>query len=851
VDHQSSHRLPRGVTPSHYDLVLTPDLDAATFTGTVTVTIDVAEATDEVVLNAEELEIASVALTTADGETRTGTAELIGDQRAVLHFVSPVPAGTGHLLELTFSGVLNDKLHGFYRSSFVDDQGNTRVIATTQFEPADARRALPCWDEPDFKATFAVTLVVDDELTAISNGDIVSTEPVEGGRRRVRFATTMRMSTYLLAFIVGPFELTEPVDVDGVPLRIAAPPGRDALTPYATEVAVHALRFLAGYFDLAYPHDKIDHVAIPDFAFGAMENLGCVTYRETALLVDAERASQLELQRVATVVAHETAHMWFGDLVTMKWWNGIWLNEAFATFMELTTTHALRPDWDVWTAFGLGRSEAMNIDGLQATRPVEFAVNRPEDAEAMFDVLTYQKGGAVLRMLEQYLGPDVFRRGIAGYLDEHQYGNTETADLWNAIESTSGEPVRQTMDSWILQGGYPLLTVSPSGDGRSIVITQERFLYRGEDLDARWVVPINLRASVGGTVVHHKLLLEGDSATVSFDAAPDWVILNDGAWGFYRVRYDTELLRGLLATRCQGTTPLERMALVADTWALVLSGRAELEDLFAVLRALRDEDEGDVWAAMSTPLRTLDLVVAEEDRPALQAFVQELVGPAFAKVGWDPADGEPPRQGTLRSRLVTALGVLGADPAVGAEAQDRFSRYLRDGTGLSPDVLTAAVNVAVASGDTAVWETVFEQYQASSNPQERIRYLIALTATADQTLLAQLLDATLTATIRTQDAASVIAGVLGSRAGGPLAWEWLTRRWEEIRDRLPSNMLVRVLEGVTALVGDGFDDQVHAWIALTELPIGGPRLAQIEERLAINVALRRRLSDRIAATLRA
>ncbi len=280
-------------------------------------------------------------------------------------------------LDLTFTGVLNDKLHGFYRSTFIDIDGTTQTIATTQFEATDARRAFPCWDEPDFKATYAVTLIVDSDLTAISNGAVMESKDLGNGKLQVTFAETIPMSTYLVAFVVGPFELTDPVVVDGVPLRIASIKGKGHLTDFGLEAAAHALRYLAGYFGIAYPSDKLDHVAIPDFAFGAMENLGCVTYREMALLVDKTAASRLELARIAEVVAHETAHMWFGDLVTMKWWNGIWLNEAFATFMELLTVDAFRPDWQVWVTFGTGRNAAMTTDGLRSTRPVEFAVGRP------------------------------------------------------------------------------------------------------------------------------------------------------------------------------------------------------------------------------------------------------------------------------------------------------------------------------------------------------------------------------------------------------------------------------------------------------------------------------------------
>ena len=858
------YRLSRTVTPRHYDLVLTPDLADATFTGEVAIHVDVAEPTDEVVLNAIELDIRSaVAVLTESGdERRTARVELRPDeQRAALHFDGPLPAGECHL-QLAFSGILNDKLHGFYRSSFTDDGGVEHVIATTQFEPADARRAFPCWDEPDLKATFSVILVVPEDLTAISNGGIEADERTPGGLRRVRFATTMVMSTYLLAFIVGPFELSSPVDVDGVPLRIATPPGRAHLAPYAAEVGAHSLRFLASYFDLPYPSDKIDHIAIPDFAFGAMENLGCVTYRETALLVDPSTASQMELQRVATVIAHETSHMWFGDLVTMKWWNGIWLNEAFATFMELTTTDDFRPDWDVWTGFGAGKAAALAIDGLRATRPVEFAVGPPEEAEAMFDVLTYQKGGAVLRMLEQYLGPDTFRRGIAGYLAEHRYGNTETADLWNALEAASGEPVRRTMDSWILQGGYPLLTVSAGQGEGELTVTQERFLYApgGETHDERWAVPINLRASVGGRVESRKILLDGPSVTLTFDGKVDWVVLNEGAWGFYRVRYSPELLAGLRAPLSAGQmSPLERMALVSDTWAAVVAGKAPLEELVKLVGSMREEDDPDVWATMQGPFLLLDTLVADDERPALREFIRHLAGPAFARLGWDPAPDEPQRSAILRGRLVNFLGGFGADASVRSEATRRFSEYLAQGPddraaapALAPDVLTPAVYVTVGAGDADTWNMVREQYLRATNPQDRIRYLQALNSTEDPGLLVAALDASLTPEVRSQDAPFVIAGILGySRVGGPLAWAWLKEHWEEVEARLPGNLLVRVLESFSGLATPELAADVHEWIASHDLPVGGPRLAQVEERLDINVALGQRVREGIAAALEA
>ncbi len=375
-----------------------------------------------------------------------------------LHLGLPVTLEPGSVsLHLEFRGVLNDLLRGFYRSTFTDGDGNPQVIATTQMEATDCRRAFPCWDEPDFKAVFGVTLDVAEGLLAISNGPEISRAPSDGGRVRVRFDDTMPMSTYLAAFVVGPLEATEPVDVDGIPLRVVHVPGKAHLAAFALEIGAFALRYFQEYYGIPYPEKKVDLVALPDFAFGAMENLGCITFRETALMVDSGTATQQDRQRIADVVSHELAHMWFGDLVTMKWWNGIWLNEAFATFMEVAACDAFRPEWKRWTSFSLERTAAFEVDALQATRSVEYEVVSPADAEGMFDVLTYEKGGSLLRMLEQYLGTARFREGVRTYLNSHLYGNTETGDLWDAIESATGEPVRRVMDSWIWQGGYPLV----------------------------------------------------------------------------------------------------------------------------------------------------------------------------------------------------------------------------------------------------------------------------------------------------------------------------------------------------------------------------------------------------------
>src|SRR3984893_10374108 len=469
------YRLPANVTPERYDLSLTPDLKAFTFAGHEIVAITVHEATTELVLNALELEIESAI---AERAGKSLTAQIDPEparERVCLRFSETLDSGAW-TLRIKYRGILNDKLHGFYRSQYTDRAGKSHTLATTQFEATDARRAFPCWDEPALKAVYKVTLVIDEHLSAFSNAGVESERRVAGSKKEVVFKDTIKMSTYLLAFIVGEFEATSPIDA-GTPLRVVHVPGKRALTSWASEIGAFSLKWFANYYGIPYPGDKLDLIAIPDFAARAMENLGAITFRETALLADEKTASRAELERIADVVSHENAHMWFGDLVTMRWWNGIWLNEAFATFMEMLAVDAWKPNWKRWESFGVSRGAAMAIDALKSTRSIEYTVLSPEDCRSMFDVLTYEKGAAVLRMLEQFLGAEVFRKGISAYLKKHQYNNTETGDLWDALEAASGQPVRSMMDTWIFQQGFPIVSAAPTADGRGLKISQRRFFF--------------------------------------------------------------------------------------------------------------------------------------------------------------------------------------------------------------------------------------------------------------------------------------------------------------------------------------------------------------------------------------
>ena len=852
-----SYRLARTAVPRRYDLAMRPHLDTATFEGTVVVDLDVVEAADCITLNAAELEISSAELTSPTGEVLTAAALLHPEEeRLELSFGSPVKAGVGYRLALAFTGVLNDHLRGFYRSTFKSPEGQEVTIATTQFEATDARRAFPCWDEPDFKATFKVTLDVPEGCVGLSNGPVTSEEALVDGWTRVRFAETMPMSTYLVAFVVGPFELTAPVEVSGVPIRVATVPSKQPLTPFALEAAAHALRFLSEYFAIPYPEAKLDHVAIPDFAFGAMENLGLVTYRETALLVDSARAAQTEMARVASVIAHETAHMWFGDLVTMKWWNGIWLNEAFATFMELTTTDAFKPAWQMWAAFGAGKAAAMAVDGLESTRPVEYPVGRPEEAEGMFDLLTYQKGGSVLKMLERYLGAETFRLGISAYLSSHAHSNTETSDLWDALEQVSGEPVRSIMDSWIFQGGHPLVEAALSDDGTRLVLSQKRFTYRPVGTGAgspTWKVPVNLRVSAGGTVREERLLLDGDGSDLSFDAPVDWAIVNAGGWGFYRCSYSPELRRRLLgADLAEIAEPMERFNYLSDTWAEVVAGAAGVEDWAAGAVAIGPDSDPDVWTSLASGLHMLELAGDDDDRAVVSRLAASLAKPVWRSLGWTPGPGEPERTATARARVLSVLAQIAKDPTVVPECVSRLREHLvspSGSSGLAADLVGVCARVAVGSGGEEEWNLVLDAYTKAGSPQEEQRYLFALAEATSESLREKTLQMMLGSQVRSQDAPLAIATVMAQPGASEQAWEWVESNWDELAARMPHSLLVRILEATSSFVDPGVAAKVKAFCSSRDLTLSPVRLAQILERLDVNVALARRLRGTIAARL--
>lgn len=840
------HRLPTNVVPQCYDITLTPDLERKVFYGEEIIVVEVREKTFEIVLNAVELEIslAQIFSVGADGTRQCGTVSLDeATERCSITFTEPIFPGTWGLY-LTFRGTLNDKLRGFYRSTYKDVSGVERTLAATQFEATDARRAFPCWDEPDRKAVFVVTLRIDPALKAVSSAPVAA-ENVRDGVKTIVFANTIQMSIYCLAFIVGELEATEPVLVGQTPLRIWCVPGKLPLTSFGQKVGAFTLGFFEEYYGIPFVGRKLDLLAIPDFAAGAMENFGAITFRETALLVNENTATHGELERVADVVAHESAHMWFGDFVTMNWWNGIWLNEAFATFMETMAVDAWKPEWQRWTSFAVSRSSAFAVDSLWSTRPIEFHVESPKDADAMFDVLTYEKGASILRMLEQYLGPEVFKHGIRVYLHRHQFANADTPDLWNALGAASNIDVASLMDPWVFSPGYPIVSVSRIGD--TLILRQKRFTYlavddvpkqsKVPDMDSSqlWQIPIHIRFQNGeGETQSMKILLSKQADEVFLPEGTTNIVVNAGGYGFYRVDYNLGMLEDLFAELAT-LAPIERYNLVADCWAATQAGYMKVQDYLNFIDNFRDERDKNVWTAIISSLHYLHRVIDQSEIPGFKKFVCKLLHDAMQDLGWDvrPDDNDLTRQ--LRGNIIETLGILGNDPIIQAAAEEVYSTYKLDNIPVDPNILAAVVPVLAFTGDRECHDEFLDEFRSAKTPQEEQRYLFALTEFLAPELTEQTLAKTINGEIRSQDAPFVLRAMLIKRHSCQAAWDFIRANWDTMDRQFPKSGLRRMMEGIIALATPELEASVHEFIRERNLDLGGKTLAQYLEQLRVAV----------------
>ena len=790
----SAYRLPTNVRPVKYAITLTPDLEGFTFDGEETIELELTEAVSSISLNAIEIEVSSAELTPAGGAAMQASSITLDEEMETVTFSfgSEIAAGSA-LLSIRFTGTLNDQLRGFYRSRYTTPGGEERYLATTQFEATDARRAFPCWDDPAVKAVFDVTLVIPEDLVAISNTLPVSETPATGGLKAVRFGDTPRMSTYLLAFIVGDFASVEERAPNGTLVRVWATRGKEEQGRFAVENAVGLLTYFNDYFGIPYPLEKLDHIAVPDFAAGAMENWGAITYRETVLLFDPENSSAATRQRIMEVVSHEMAHMWFGDLVTMEWWDDLWLNESFASWMGDKAVDHQYPEWNMWTQFVFqDTNSGLSLDGLRNSHPIEARVENPAQIRELFDAISYSKGGSVLRMLEDFLGADVFQRGLHGYLSAHQYGNARTEDLWKALEEASGQPVTAIMDSWVKQMGYPVLSAGAQRHGGEVrvALSQQRFLYDhlmedGEEDSTLWQVPIGIARE--GSDEKVTALMGDREAEVSLGAdagAEGWVKVNAGQTGFYRVSYadqEADLLRS--AVERHELPAIDRLGIQNDAYALVRAGHLPATRFMALAESYRNEVDTSVWSDLSTNLRGLEnLLLDEACLDGYRNFAGSLFEQVVGSVGWDARPGEGHLDSLLRATVLGQAGAYG-NPAVLAEARGRFEQYLGEPASLHPDLRGLVYGLAAQQGDEATYETLWRLEKSADLHEERMRLLGSLTRFESAELLQDVLQRSMSPDVRSQDTVLLVVALAGNRNGRELAWEFVKENWEEFDRR--------------------------------------------------------------------
>jgi puromycin-sensitive aminopeptidase len=825
--------------------MISVDPEARRFAGTLRIDLELAEATAEIVLHAVDLDLGRARLRAGTSEVEPSATTVAKEsETVVLRFAAPVPRGPA-ALELAWTGRMTDGLRGLYPAG--------DGIAATQFEAADARRVFPCFDEPGFKAPWRLAVEAPPGLAVLSNGAPVSEEDL-GARRRIRFAETPPLPTYLVALVLGRLEAHPPVAVRGVSVRTFAQPAKLGLTGFGQDVAVEVLPRLEDYFGVPYAFGKLDQVGLPEFEAGAMENAGLVTYREVALLLDPGTASLAQKKRVAEVVTHELAHQWFGNWVTMTWWDDLWLNEAFATWMAFKIVDQWNPGWRVWLEFDQGKAAAMHLDALRSTHPVRAEIRNVAEAGEAFDLITYEKGGAVLRMIEGYLGEERFREGIRAYMRRHAKGNAVADDLWRALGEASREPVVELANAWIGAPGYPVVEVARSG--RTLRLAQKRFFSEpGAAADeALWPVPMVIRVGDADGVAEQRVLLRDRVAEVTLPGRgePEFVFANAGATGFYRVAPDAAALAALVRGLPRLATS-ERISLLSDEWALVRAGAREVGAFLDLCAGFGREDDHAVLDELVARIAFVDhRLVAEADRPALARFVAGLLAPQLAEAGWDPAAAEQDVQRLRRAAAVRGLGLVAREPGVVAEGRARLDRWIAgDRAALEPNLHDAVVTAVARAGDPRRFEEFQALFRAETDPTFRRRWLLAQASFEDPALAARGIELVFGDGVPLQDTASFVAALLGNRTAREPFWGRLRKDWEALHDRLRAApmLLRRVVEAMGALVERRHLEEVEAFLAAHPLEEARQASAQTLERLRQDVALRERTQGAVGRWL--
>jgi puromycin-sensitive aminopeptidase len=837
-------RLTTDIRPTRYALEFDLDLEHWTFAGEGTIALELDRPAAELTLHALDLDIA-----TGDGVAAVRYDE--ESQTATLTLATPLAAGPAEV-RLRWRGSIAEKLRGLYRSTRPGER-----YAVTQFEAADARRAFPCFDEPAFKARFALSLVHDATLVAIANLPAERTEDRGAGRRRTVFRETPVMSSYLLAFTVGPYDATPPVtSATNVECRVWLPRGTADQALYARDAHVRAVDWLAEYTAIPYPFPpKVDAIGVPDFEAGAMENPGAITYRTTLLAADPTTASSATFKAVFSVAAHELTHMWWGDLVTMAWWNDLWLNESFASFVGEKCTAALNPEWRYERDVVSQNTSAFALDSLLSTHPISMEARNVDEANERFDAVTYLKGQGVLRMIEHYLGADDFRAGVRIYLDRHRWANATAFDFWRALDEASGRDVTALATAWITEPGHPLVrcAVTEGPDGLTVGLAQQRFLADPEVAPPaqRWPVPLVLRYGTReGTVREERVLLAETTATVELPGAV-WYFPNGGGNGFFRYALDDRSL-ALLAPHLGALAAEERLSFVDDLWALARARRATIGQVLEVVAGLRGEDDLYVLRALADVLSWLHHNAV---RPASEAAFRRLVDgifrPQLERLGWDNRSDDTADEREKRQIAIAVMGHAAAAPDVRAEATRRIAAHLDGTRRLAPDVIGPIAGVAAAEGDAALFDRYVARMREAqlADPQEEARFRGALTEFADPALSSRFATAIFSDLIRDQDRALLLQRMDGLRHARAAAARALMDRWDDHIAAMDPGNKQRAVVSTGQITSPDLVAELSAFLERKQTPDIKASVAQALERMRLNAATAERMAGELADAL--
>jgi puromycin-sensitive aminopeptidase len=851
---RGAYRLPADVRPLEADLHVSVDpAQSGAFSGDVLHHVELARSKRTLELHAVGLTITRAHAEIGDQRVRARIQPRPERETVEIVLAEALPAGAVTLV-LEFKGKLASDLRGFYAA-----RSGERKYAFTQLESTEARRFFPCFDEPSLKARFGLSVTTAHANTVISNNPVEKIVPREGGQKTVVFAQTPPLSTYLLALAVGELVASEPVHCGETEIRIWHVPGKEPLTAFALDAARETLARLEAYFDLPYPYEKLDLVAVPEFEAGAMENAGAVFFRETLLLVDPARTTTLELKRVAEVICHELAHMWYGDLVTMAWWDDLWLNEAFATWMAYQVVDAWKPEWRMWSTFQHDRSAALGMDALDNTHPIYIEVRSPSEATENFDLITYEKGAAVVRMIERYLGAEVFRAGVRQYIREHREGNTVAADLWNALADASGQDIAPIMRAWIEQPGFPLLRLDRvERGGRHLVrYRQERFRPNidapAKDATKRWPIPWVGRAggAVGSRSVRQLLArtrgefeLEGE--------APRFLYGNAEEAGFFRPLHTREELASI-AQHSRELTPVERQGLAGHLAAALRAGHTDLASFFGFALALGGESDPDVLSALRPALeacaRSAGRTLGPDAEHKLRTRIAETFAPALRALGFAPAASESDDTRRLRAGLFALVGDVGESAEVRAKAGELASAYLTDRTSVEPELAATATPIAASCGDAALYDRYLAARKTAPTPLEARRLLMALGEFRTRELVQRTLALNLTDEVSAQDVGLLLGAMLGNPSAAPATWEFFKRRFPALRKKLPPALVARPIEATAALATREARRDIAAFFKKHPVPTAVRAVKKALEQIDLSCAFDARVKPQLARWL--